>query len=145
MQQFSQPPYDQTTYNGSNQYVGNHPQSLYNSDDPSFWPKILVSTQLIFTQQLLVWDNSPTVHLSPGITMVFLSCGVDVVCMLVGSNYVTHLLTLWFHVAICTLYPTIKSIADLATREFTCRTSILLAKFGRYFQWSSSAFFENLI
>ena len=112
---------------------------------PAFGPKILGSTQLIFTQQLLVRDNSPTAHLSPGITMVFLSCGVDVMCMLVGSNYVTHLLTLWFHVAICTVYPTIKNIADLATREFTCRTSILLAKFGRYFRQSSSTFFENLI
>ena len=47
--------------------------------------------------------------------------------MLLGSNYVTHLLTLLFRGAICTLNPTINSIVDLATREFTCRTSIFLA------------------
>ena len=40
---------------------------------PAFGPKILGSTQLIFTQQLLVRDNSPTAHLGPGITLVFVT------------------------------------------------------------------------
>ena len=48
-------------------------------------------------------------------------------CTLVGSNYVTHLLTLLFHGAICTLYPTINSIVGLAAREFTCQISVFLA------------------
>ena len=39
MQQFSQPPNDQTSYNGSNQYVSNHPRPLYNPDDRSTWPQ----------------------------------------------------------------------------------------------------------
>ena len=54
---------------------------------------------------------------------------MDVICAPVGSNYVTHLLTLWFRGAICTLHPTINSIVGLATREFTCQTSIMLANF----------------
>ena len=54
-------------------------------------------------------------------------------CMPVGSNYVTHLLTLWFRGAICTLYPTINSIVGLATREFTYRTSVLLANLDAAF------------
>ena len=90
-------------------------------------PETLWSTQVIFTQHLLVRDNSPTAHLRLGATVVFLSCRVDVMCMPVGSNYVTHLLTLLFRGAICTLYPTINSIVGLATCEFTYRTSVLLA------------------
>ena len=39
MQQFSQPPYGQTSYNGSPRYAGSHPQPLYNPDDPSTWPQ----------------------------------------------------------------------------------------------------------
>ena len=38
MQQFSQPRYGQTSYNGSNQYVGT-PQPLYNPYDRSTWPQ----------------------------------------------------------------------------------------------------------
>ena len=49
MQQFSQPSYDQTTYNGSNQYVSNHPQPLYNPDDPSTWPDTRVDISDIHT------------------------------------------------------------------------------------------------
>ena len=89
-------------------------------------PKTLGSTQVIFTQHLLVRDNAPTAHLRLGVTVVFLSCRVDVICAPVGSNYVTHLFTLWFRGAICTLYPTINSIVGLATREFTRQASVLL-------------------
>ena len=50
MQQFSQPPYGQASYNGSNQYVGEHPQPLYNPDDRSTWPQdIRVGTSDIHT------------------------------------------------------------------------------------------------
>ena len=50
MQQFSQPPYGQASYNGSNQYVGEHPQTLYNPDDRSTWPQdIRVGTSDIHT------------------------------------------------------------------------------------------------
>ena len=93
---------------------------------PALGLKTLWSTQVIFTQQLLVWDNSPTLYLNLGITVVFLSCRVDVMCMLVESNYVTHLLTLWFRDAVCTLYPTVHSIVSLATCKFTCQISVLL-------------------
>ena len=93
---------------------------------PALGPKTLWSTQVIFTQQLLVWDNSPTPYLNLGITVVFLSCRVDVMCMLVESSYVTHLLTLWFCDAVCTLYPNVNSIVGLATRKFTCQISVLL-------------------
>ena len=93
---------------------------------PALGPKTLWLTQVIFTQKLLVWDNSPTPYLNLGITVVFLSCRVDMMCMLVESNYVTHLLTLWFHDAVCTLYPTVNSIVGLATHKFTCQISVLL-------------------
>ena len=50
MQQFSQPPYSQASYNSSNQYVGEHPQPLYNPDDCSTWPQdIRVGTSDIHT------------------------------------------------------------------------------------------------
>ena len=50
MQQFSQPPYGQASYNSSNQYVGEHPQPLYNPDDRSTWPQdIRVGTSDIHT------------------------------------------------------------------------------------------------
>ena len=52
---------------------------------------------------------------------------MDVMCTPVGSNYVTHLLTLWFRGAICTLYPTINSIVGLTACEFTRRISVFLA------------------
>ena len=49
MRQFSQPPYGQTSYNGSNQYVGN-PQPLYNPYDRSTWPRdTMVDTSDIHT------------------------------------------------------------------------------------------------
>ena len=38
MQTFSQPPYGQTSYDGSNQYVGK-PQPLYSPYDRSTWPQ----------------------------------------------------------------------------------------------------------
>ena len=50
VQQFSQPPYGQTSYNSSSQYLGNHLQPLYNPDDPCTWPQdTMVNTGDIHT------------------------------------------------------------------------------------------------
>ena len=56
--------------------------------------------------------------------------------MLLGSNYVTHLLTLLFRGAICTLNPTINSIVDLATREL---------RVGHQFCWQIRTLLSTVI